>query len=53
MTQFDGLANLLLELLAELIKAIKEREVGLLGLLGEVLLDVHNLLGGKATPEGG
>ncbi len=50
MADFDGLADLVLELLAQLIKAIKVREIRLLRFLSQVFLDVHNLLGGEAAP---
>lgn len=50
MAHFDGLADLVLELLAHLIKAIKAREIRILSVLSQVFLDVHNLLGGEAAP---
>lgn len=53
MTQFDGLANLLLEFIGELIKAIKAREIKLPRVRSEFLRNVHDLLGGKAAPKAG
>lgn len=51
MTHFDGLSNLVLELVADFIKSIQAIEIRILRVLSEVLPDVHDLLGGKATPE--
>ena len=50
MTLFDGLANLLLDLLADLIKAINTREIRLNRQPGDFILEVGNLLRGEATP---
>ena len=53
MTHFDGLANLLLELIGKLIEAVKEREIKIPRVRSELLRNVQDLLGGKATPKRG
>ena len=50
MTLFNGLANLGLEVRVQLIEAIKAREIRILGVSSDVILDICNLLGAEATP---